>query len=157
MTPAEDSGTVTRQDAGPLRADRDIGPVGTIGRAAIGVAFLVGAVASGNPSPTEWVLGLIVLPMASIAVMSLLRRAGAAPVRWTGPVGHVVNFSIGAVIFLVAPDPALIFYGTALLLAAVRGYAGCEVLAFSNAVRRRSDEVGCAVFSPIDAIERNVS
>ena len=59
--------------------------------------------------------------------------------------------------FLVAPHPALIFYGAALLLAAARGYAGCEVLAFSNALRRRGDEIGCAVFSPIDAIERNVA
>lgn len=40
-----------------------------------------------------------------------------------------------------------------MLLAAVRGYAGCEVLAVSNWLLRRDDQVGCAPFGPIDAVE----
>jgi hypothetical protein len=34
-------------------------------------------------------------------------------------------------------DAALIFYGASMLLAALRGYAGCEVLAVSNWRLRR--------------------
>ena len=41
-----------------------------------------------------------------------------------------------------------------MLLAALRGYAGCEVLAVSNWLLRRDDQVGCAVFWPIDQLER---
>jgi hypothetical protein len=41
-----------------------------------------------------------------------------------------------------------------MLLAALRGYAGCEVLAISNWLLRRDDQVGCLVLSPIDELER---
>jgi hypothetical protein len=39
-------------------------------------------------------------------------------------------------------------------LAAARGYAGCEVLAISNWVLRRDDQIGCLVFGPVDTAER---
>lgn len=48
---------------------------------------------------------------------------------------------------------ALIFYGTSMLLAA-RGYAGCAVLAVSNWLLRRDHQIGCAVFWPVDYLER---
>ena len=51
-------------------------------------------------------------------------------------------------------DAALLFYGASMLLSAARGYAGCEVLAVSNWLLRRDDQVGCLVFSPIDQLER---
>lgn len=47
-------------------------------------------------------------------------------------------------------DAALPFYGVSMLLAALRGYAGCEVLAISNWLLRRDDQVGCVVFAPVD-------
>jgi hypothetical protein len=40
-----------------------------------------------------------------------------------------------------------------MILAALRGRAGCEVTAISNWVLRRDDQVGCPVFTPIDSIE----
>jgi hypothetical protein len=54
----------------------------------------------------------------------------------------------------VTSDAALLFYGGSMLLAAARGYAGCEVLAVSNWLLRRDDQVGCLVFSPLDQLER---
>ena len=36
---------------------------------------------------------------------------------------------------------------------AARGYAGCESLAITNWILRRDDQVGCVVFSPLDAVE----
>ena len=51
-------------------------------------------------------------------------------------------------------DAALVFYGGSMLLAAVRGYAGCEVLAISNWALHRDDQVGCLVLSPVDHLER---
>ena len=35
--------------------------------------------------------------------------------------------------------------------------AGCEVLAISNWLLRRDDQVGCVVFSPIDAAEARLT
>ena len=43
-----------------------------------------------------------------------------------------------------------------MLLAALRGYAGCEVLAISNWLLRRDDQVGCMVFAPVEDLERRV-
>ena len=54
----------------------------------------------------------------------------------------------------VTSDATLIFYGASMVLAAVRGYAGCEVLAVSNWLLRRDDQVGCALFLPVDHAER---
>ncbi|HEV3400524.1 MAG TPA: hypothetical protein VG078_01785 [Acidimicrobiales bacterium] len=41
-----------------------------------------------------------------------------------------------------------------MLVAAARGFAGCEVLAFSNWVLARDDQVGCLVFAPVDRVGR---
>ncbi|MGH9249635.1 MAG: hypothetical protein ACRD0W_09005 [Acidimicrobiales bacterium] len=43
-----------------------------------------------------------------------------------------------------------------MLLAVARGYAGCEVLALSNWLLHRDDQIGCLVFSPIDHLERRL-
>ena len=51
---------------------------------------------------------------------------------------------------------ALVFYGASMLLAAMRGYGGCEVLAVSNWLLRRDDQIGCMVLSPIDHLERGL-
>ena len=44
-----------------------------------------------------------------------------------------------------------------MVLAALRGYAGCEMLALSNWLLRRSDQVACAVFTPTDSLEQRGS
>lgn len=134
------------------RSARRIGPVGAIGRALLGAVFLAVAATWERTGAVHWVVGLLGLPLATLAVMAVL-RGGRPGARWTTPAGHLVNIGIGMAIFSVSPPTALVFYGAALLLAAARGYAGCELLAFSNAVLRRDDEIGCPVFSPVDAME----
>ena len=51
---------------------------------------------------------------------------------------------------------AFLFYGASMLVAAARGYAGCEVLAVSNWLLRRDDQVGYMVLSPIHQLERGL-
>ena len=53
-------------------------------------------------------------------------------------------------------DAALVFYGASMLLAALRGYGGCEVLAVSNWILGRDDQIGCLVLSPVDSAERSL-
>ena len=81
----------------------------------------------------------------------------------TGPVGHARNLAIFLTLYLtlwyapaleVTSDTALVFYGGWMLLAALRGYAGCEVLAVTNWLPGRDDQIGCAVFWPVDHLER---
>jgi hypothetical protein len=54
----------------------------------------------------------------------------------------------------VLSDAALLFYGATMLVAAGRGYGGCEVLAVSNWVLGRDDQIGCLLFEPLDRAER---
>jgi hypothetical protein len=93
-------------------------------------------------------------------------RADCDPERqvWlSGPIGHAATFAAFMALYLtpwyvptvsVLSDAVLIFYGPTMLVAAGRGHSGCEVLAISNWVLGRDDQVGCLLFEPIDRRER---
>jgi hypothetical protein len=147
------------------RERRSIGPWGTGARVVVGV-LLVGSVAVGHLTggfdPWAWVLGLVGFPLLVLAWQRW--RASRHPHRLqaTGPLAHLVNIAVFAALYLtpsyapalsVTSDAALLFYRTSMLLAALRGYAGCEVLAVSNWVLRRDDQIGCMVFGPVDSAE----
>jgi len=152
-----------------VRKRRGIGPLGTAARIAVGV-LLVGSVLYGHWSggwhPLAWVLGGVVFPAVVIAGLWWRARRRPQPLRATGPVGHAVNLGVLLGLYLtwwyapaidVLSDAALVFYGGSMLLAAVRGYAGCEVFAVSNWLLRRDDQVGCAPFLPVDAVEAGLA
>jgi hypothetical protein len=148
--------------------DRGIGVWGTLARVVIGVVFVGGVLysqATHRWQPLTWLLGLIVFPVVVVVSIGLRARRQPEPLRATGPVGHAMNVGIFLVLYLtswyapsvaVLSSAALVFYGCSMLLAAVRGYAACEVLAVSNWLLHRDDQVGCALFLPIDAAEANV-
>ena len=142
---------------------RAIGAAGTIGRLALGSGMLYLAVTGFGDGAWElqWheaLLGLGVFPAVLLLGQALrLRFLSSATLSATGPVGFCVNFAFGFALFVIARDAFLLFYGASLLFAAVRGYAGCEVLAISNWLLRRDDQVGCVVFSPLDAVEAQVT
>ena len=75
------------------------------------------------------------------------------------PVGHLPELSgRGGVAGAVRTDPAaLVWLGVSMLLAAWRGYAGCESLAISNWLLRRDDQVSCVVFWPLDEVETRMA
>jgi hypothetical protein len=111
-----------------------------------------------------WVIGLVVLPALTIVLVRW--RATRHPERlvWlAGPVGVVATCALFLAMYAttwyappiaVLSDAALVFFGTTMLVGAVRGDAGCEVLAISNWVLRRSDHVGCLLFGTIDELGR---
>jgi hypothetical protein len=144
---------------------RATGVSGTAARVAVGAA-LAGSVLSGHAArgwhPVAWLLGLLVFPAVVVAGIWWRARRNPATLRAVGPVGHGVNLAVFLALYLtwwyapavdVLSDAALLFYGGSMLLAALRGYAGCEVLAVSNWLLRRDDQVGCAPFWPVDAVE----
>ncbi len=143
---------------------RAIGLVGTIGRVLLGLAFIYLAVTDfGAP---EWelawqgpVLGLVVFPAVLLLFQAVRLRFTNETLNATGGLAFCLNLAVGAVLFSIpfTREAALIFYGASLLLAAARGYAGCESLAITNWLLRRDDQVGCVVFSPVDAIESRIT
>jgi hypothetical protein len=159
----------TRRDgadrAGTVR-ERGIGRIGTAARIAVGLVLL-GLVADTQAhrgfEPLAWILALAGLPAVLLAGQWLRSRRFPARMQATGPFGHTVNVAVLLALYLpgmYAPslrplsDAVLIFYAASMLLAAIRGDAGCEVLAVSNWLLRRDDQVGCVLFTPIDHLER---
>lgn len=145
---------------------RQIGPVGTVSRVALGGCFL-GSVLAGelahHREPAAWLLALVVFPALLIVTQWLRARRFPARLQATGPAGHALNVAVFGALYATpwyAPslaftsDAVLIFYGASMLLAALVGYPGCEVLAVSNWLLRRDDQVGCLIFSPLDCLER---
>lgn len=148
---------------------RHIGSIGTAARVCLGLV-LVGSVIRGEWLrgwvPIAWALGLLGFPVALLAWQWVRARRTPACFRATSPLGFALNCAIFFALYLTpfyAPtvaftsDAALIFYGLSMLLAAVVGYAGCEVLAVSNWLLHRDDQVGCVVFAPIDHLESRSS
>ena len=155
---------------------REIGGIGTAARIVIGVLLLSYGLIGGRVEvvdgqlrigfqPVPVAIGLVLFPAVVLAWQWL--RARRTPSRYlaTGPVGTTVNIALFTALVLTpsyAPALAftsiasLVFYGASMLLAAARGYGGCEVLAISNWILRRDDQVGCLVISPIDALERRL-
>jgi hypothetical protein len=107
-----------------------------------------------EPSLFELLAGFVLLPVAEIAILLVVRPPGSGPFHLYGALGYAVNFGTAGLLLAAWTTPALLFYGTSILLAVVKGYSGCEILALSNLSRRRDDQLACAVFSPIDALEQ---
>jgi hypothetical protein len=138
---------------------RKIGAFGTSARVLVG-ALLLGSVVQGHLArgfhPSAWALGLVGFPAVLVALQWLRARRTRSRLEATGPIGHAVNLAVFLALYLAEPtsDAALIFYGASMWLAALSGYAGCEVLAVSNWLLGRDDQVGCALFWPVDQLER---
>lgn len=150
------------------RASRDIGPLGTAMRLILGV-LLVGIIVDGqiasarHLTPITWLLGLLGFP-ALVLLWHIWRiRRNQARFSDTSPLSFVLSLALPLAAYfigwLVPPlwftsDATLIFVGSSLVLAALRGSAGCEFLALSNWILRRTDQLACAVFTPIDTLDR---
>jgi hypothetical protein len=153
---------------------RQIGAIGTAARVVLGLFLLLFGVVDGKVSvihgqvrfgfePPAVLLGLVAFPAVILAVQWLRARRVPTDLQATGPLATTLNMLVFLVLFLtpwyapslaVTSDAALVFYGASMLLAAMRGYGGCEVLAVSNWVLRRDDQVGCLVLAPVDYLER---
>lgn len=150
-----------------LQSDhRAIGPLGTAARTVVG-GVLLGSVtwghARGGVNLGAWLIGLAVIPGLTIALMRWRSARRPDRLNWlTGPLGHPVTAAAFLTLYAttwyapsidVLSDGVLVFAGVTMLVAAYRGYAGCELLAISNWVLRRNDQVGCLLFQPVDVME----
>jgi hypothetical protein len=162
----------TDQTPGPDAHDREtdqrrgIGVMGTCARIVVGLLLLT-SVAQGQLragfAPGSWALGLVGFPALLLAWQWLRARRTQTRLRATGLLAFALNCLIFLALYLtpwyapafsVTSDAALTFYGISMVLAALRGYAGCEVTAVSNWLLRRDDQIGCVLFGPIDHLER---
>ncbi len=145
---------------------RKIRPLGTVARIIVGVilfgSVFYGHIIKGPFRPLPWVVGLLIFPAIFTTWQYLRARRNPARLEANSPLATVLNIVIFFAFyftFVYAPgiafmsDAVLIFYGLSMLLAAARGYAGCESLAISNWLLGRDDQIGCLLFSPVDGAE----
>jgi len=156
---------------------RQIGGIGTAARVVLGLALLALGVTGGRVSvmngqvgigfePISVVVGVVGFPAVVLALQWLRARVVPTRLEATGPGSTALNMLVLAALLLTpwyAPPlaftsvAALVFYGASMLLAALRGYSGCEVTAISNSILGRDDQVGCLVLSPVDDLERRLT
>ncbi len=155
---------------------RQIGAIGTVVRIVLGSLLLLFGVLGGQiivingqlRSHFEllaFILGVIAFPAVLLGLQWLRVRVAPTQMQATGPVATVLNILI---FFALVSTPlyvpqlsflgyaAFVFYGASMLVAALRGYGGCEVLAASNWILVRDDQIGCLFLGPIDAAERRL-
>jgi hypothetical protein len=155
---------------------RNIGSVGTLARLVIGTLMLLYGLLGGRLEvmqgkvqtgfdPLSVAIGLVAFPAVLLGWQWLRARTNPTRYEATGPVPTTVNIVVFVALVLTpqyarplsfTSNAAMVFYGASMLLAAVRGYGGCEVLAISNWILRRDDQIGCLVLSPIDDYERRL-
>lgn len=146
---------------------RAIGPAGTGARVIVGLLLLAivlqGELTTRGINLASVAFGLAGIPAVVLALQWLRARRVSARLEATRPWHAALNMAVLAALYLTpwyagplafTADAALYFYGASMLLAAWRGYAGCEVLAVSNWLLHRDDQIGCAVFAPVDYLER---
>ncbi len=155
---------------------RQIGTIGTVARVLIGFLMLLYGLTGGRIEvmhgnvqigfdPLSVGIGVVAFPALLLAWQWIRARRAKTRYEATGPLATTINIAVFIALVLTpryAPplsftsNAAFVFYGASMLLAAARGYAGCEVLAISNWILRRDDQVGCLVLSPIDGYERRL-
>jgi hypothetical protein len=122
-----------------------------------------GQLVTHHVRPATWALGLLGFPALVLAWHVWRIRRHQARFDDTSPLSYL----LGALLFLalyltwwyapalsVTSDAALIFFGGTLVLTALLGHAGCELLTPSNWLLRRHDQIACAVFAPFDTLDQ---
>ncbi len=150
--------------AGP---DREIGPIGTASRVVGGLIAIAVPIALSGIGWWDVAAALLALPLITMALGALVtagyqRYAPESLARrhsiCSGPACVLVAAVVAAAVALsiltpVNEVPIWSFLGVSMLVAALRGYAGCEVLAVPNAITGRRDQIGCVLYTPIDVAE----
>lgn len=147
---------------------REIGPIGTASRVAGGLIAIAVPIALGGFGWWDAAAAFVALPLlatASVALVTatyerldpraLTRRNAicSGPACWL--VGLVVAIYVGLTL-LTPLNGGVAFWvwiGTSMLVAAARGYGGCEVLAIPNLITGHRDQIGCILYTPIDRAE----
>lgn len=150
------------------RSRRHIGPIGTVSRIVAGVAALAVPIAIEGAGWWDLASALIAFPLLSTAVAWLMTSAdpratdeqatchdGLCSARGCALFAVMIGATVAlGVVTPVEGDVAFWgWLGASMLLATARGYGGCEALAFSNLLTGRRDQLGCMLFTPIDAAE----
>ena len=143
------------EQAAGLGGHRRVGRWGSVARVAVGAGLVALAFVYWRAGWTAVLIGLVALPALATALMWLRDRA-APPLR-LGAAGHLVTVAHITVTVILFGDAAALFYGSMTLVAGLQANGGCEVTTLANWLRSRDDQVGCPLFAPVDALDRELA
>ena len=135
-----------------LSVPREIGPLGTASRVLAGTGVVAVAVAGEGVGWWDLAAAVTLLPAIALGATYLPRARGPAA---TTAVAIAAVAGLGTLLTFISPvnrGAILLFIGLSMLLAAIRGDRGCELLSVANVVRGRRVSVG-PLFRPVDATE----
>ena len=141
-------------DRGRLQR-RAVGRWGSVARMVVGAGLIVLAFAYWRAGWPDIVIGLVALPAVATLLMTLRKRT-APPLR-LGAAGHLITLAHIAVTVVLFGDAAALFYGSMTLVAGLQGNGGCEITTLANWRRGRDDQLGCPLFAPFDALDRELA
>ena len=155
-----------------VRGARRLGRVGTVTRVCIGLILAAAAVAVFGLSWWDVVGATLVMPALAVGFAAVTNHliagtdtASRARQPWSrsqiAAAATIVGatLAVGTALTFVSPidgTAIYLFAGVSMILAAVLGFDGCEVLALPNLVLGRRDAIWCPLYSPIDRVERRV-
>lgn len=153
--------------------NRRIGPIGTAARACVGAGLAVGVAALKGVTWWDLAGAVLVLPLLALGTVALANavldgtslavkarepwsrtQVAAAGVTVVGVLG------VGTALTFVSPMDGVAIYmfvGASMVLAAIVGYDGCEILALPNLVFGRRDAIWCPLYSRLDAAEQQLN
>ena len=157
-----DETTSRRAPRSPYRRGRRIGPWGTATRALAGLGLWAWGLAVPHAHPwlglpgagsRPWgiLLGLVVIP--GVLTLAMRLRGAGAPRLHLGLSSAVAVTAIVLALMQVYPVAMMVAIGSTLLVLAVVGRGGCEVLAAPNLLLGRHDSLICLPFTPLDRWE----
>jgi hypothetical protein len=166
MTPADTKIVTARRRF--ARDRREIGPIGTVSRIAGGLIAIALPIGIGGFAWWDAAAALVALPLVATGAAALIiatyQRLAPEALRrgraiCSGPACWLIAIMIGSAAGIDALTPASggvalwVWLGASMLIAAARGYGGCEVLAVPNLITGRHDQIGCILYTPIDRME----
>jgi Family of unknown function (DUF6410) len=151
-----------------VAGQRDIGPVGTASRLAAGAAAVAVPVVLAGFSWSDAAIALLALPVIAALVAPVISwifgRLHRKRLRSPRLLSALQSVTL-CVVMVVANDVVVapttlngnvtlfVWLGASMLVAAVRGYGGCEILAIPNLIRGRRDQIDCMLYTAIDSAE----
>lgn len=143
-------------------------PVGRALRILLGVLLIVYVTPIYFRLPSQFFFGSLLLMLGLIVAYCLVhivsRRVAAFGPYLATILVHALLVGLYVAGFFRMPIlgsgsgqlAAVTFLGISLVIAGVRGVAGCELMAIPDLFLRKDVEVACLIFSPLDKLERKL-
>jgi peptidoglycan/LPS O-acetylase OafA/YrhL len=156
-------------DSQPEQQTRQAPPVVRALRILLGLALMVYVTPVNFQVPMRVAVGSLLLVLGLVGIYSLIHVVVSRRIVVFGRCfGAIVGATLLVALY-VAGGPgslmlghgegrlaAVTFFGVSLVIAGVRAFPGCELMAIPGLLFGKHSELACLIFSPLDSLERKL-